>query len=430
MWTTFYMCVYIPLTWMSFGLDYKLWGLNPAGFHFTSLVLHAASAGLLFSILFRLLGESQAAIARRDHSSLILAAWVGALFWAVHPLRVESVVWVTERRDVLSGFFLLVTLLLYLHSENDARLRRISYGTYLASLFAKASGITLPALLVVVDAYRYVVLPADKRDPALWRQWLQQKIPYLLICLPIAALAFYGQTQTGSLAPIEVIGGPARLALMSHSMLFYLAKSLWPCGLSPLYPLPSLPTMTSGLYLGFIFIFLLITALLWSMRRRYPGVLTAWAWYLIALLPFSGILHNGRQATADRYSYLPSLSLAALAAGGAYYLFEKAVRSRRHSGVSLAACALLIGALMAQTRRQTRFWHDSITLWSRVIEIEPDAVTGHNNLGAALAENGDLMAALAHFQEALRLDPGHPGAQRNLKKALDLLKKPAPGTAR
>ncbi len=354
---------------------------------------------------------------------------VAALLFSVHPLRVESVVWATERRDVLCGFFFLASLLFHLESLSVAgherrKLRAWSLVSYLLSLLSKAASVPLPVLLVVLDAY-----VSKKRQPEghplsatnLTRS-LVDKVAYFGLAVSFAAVAVVGQARHSIMPPSPAFGILHRAAVAAYGMVFYLAKTLRPRDLSPLYGLPlSFDPLEPRFLVCMLIVLLTTLAALW-LANRWPAFLAAWAWYVLALLPTSGVLQAGFQIAADRYTYLPSLSWAVLA-GAIVARAERWLGERWPRVARLPALAAIgvIAELVFLTRAQTLVWHDTLSLWQRVVELEPDSITGNNNLGAALAEKGRLSEAITHFRFVLERDPRYVPAQRNLAKALKLM---------
>jgi tetratricopeptide (TPR) repeat protein len=212
-----------------------------------------------------------------------------------------------------------------------------------------------------------------------------------------------------------------RIAVASHSVLFYLWETLWPLRLSPFSPLPGFDALHHWPYAAYPVLVVLVSVLLAKNARQAPALCAAWAWYLIVLFPVSGFIQCGGQFAADRYSYFPSLSVALLLGGGLLRGLQRLETSRARGWLAAAAAALLLGWGLL-TARQIRVWHDTLSLWSHVVRLDPESVGARNNLGAALAEGGRLEEAVLQFQLVLQMDPRHDGARRNLKKALELLR--------
>src|SRR2546427_3152128 len=320
MFTAFHLGHYIPLTWVTFGMDHLLWGMKPVGYHLTSLLLHAANAVLFFSLVRRILTLDRPSAAERDHA-LVVSAGFAALVFAIHPLRVESVAWVTERRDVLSGLFYLVTILEYLRACEPEKRGRwwywLSVVTFVCALLSKSMVVNLPVVLLILDVYPLRRLGGAIgwwSEPA--RRVYVEKIPFVLLAAAASAIAFMAQfsAQTAaSLAQLSVLG---RLAVSAYGLSFYLGKVVVPVNLSPLYELP--PTVNPGA-MPFILSYGLVlatTAIVLALRRRVPGLLAAWLAYIVVLSPVLGIFQSGPQLAADRYSYLAGLGWAILAGAG------------------------------------------------------------------------------------------------------------------
>src|SRR5881409_3840598 len=320
MWTT-HLGHYIPLTWMTLGLDYLLWGMNPVGYHLTNLLLHAANAVVFFFVVRRLLARALPSPSERGHA-LALSAGFASLVFAIHPLRVESVAWATERRDVLSGLFYLLTLLMYLRAcERGARGQRLywlSVALFGCALLSKSMAVSLPIVLLILDVY-----PLRRLGGSLGCWWSEparrvyvEKIPFVLLAAAASALAVRAQSLVHSMAPLDQLSVAARLAVSAYGLSFYLWKMIVPSNLSPLYPRPltvdpwAMPFVLSyGLVLA-------TTGIALALRRRVPGLSAAWSAYVVVLLPVLGIVQIGSQIAADRYTYLASFGWATLAGAG------------------------------------------------------------------------------------------------------------------
>jgi tetratricopeptide (TPR) repeat protein len=419
--TTSLMGHWIPLTWVTFGMDFLVWGMDPFGYHLTNLLLHTSNAIVLYLVALRLLGLTMAGL---DEITLRIGAGAAALFFAIHPLRVESVAWATERRDVLSGLFFLLTIQSYLKASGaDGALRRrwlaCSVGCYAAALMSKSMVMTLPFTLILLDIYPLGRL--GKR----WGEWsapgtrrvLAEKVPYLLLALVGASVAFYAHAAGATMTPLETLPVSARVPITLSSLWFYVWKTLIPLGLSPLYELPAkvnllaAPFLVSALAVG------VITAGLLLLRRRWPAGLASWAYYVVTLGPVSGIVHSGPQLTADRYSYLPCLGWALLVGAGVGAVAR--ARARETLGQpwafwAAAAAAVWFSGLGVITWRQVQVWHDSETLWTHALSLDPDSSFAHNALGHVFLTEGKLSEAREQFQQALRLNPNFERATVNL----------------
>jgi tetratricopeptide (TPR) repeat protein len=391
---------YMPLTWLTLGLDYVLWGMNPFGYHLSSVLLHSINAALCFALMGRLLDRALPEHPPRARHAMALA---GALFFSLHPLRVESVAWITERRDVLSGLFFLLSLLAYLKST-DGPSRRLwigaSLAAFAASLLCKAMGMTLPFVLLILDAW-----PLRRFERERPRTVLIEKAPFFALLLAGAALSAWAQTSAQAVYsyreyPLAQIAGQPGFRVS-----FYVLKTLLPIGLSPLYFYR--PVMGAGQVVGWAAV-LGLSVLLWRRRRDAPAAAAAWAAYLVLIGPVSGFAQAGPHAVADRYSYLACLPFAGLFAAAP--AFPSSPAARRAAG-ALAAVALAL--LAGLTVRQCGYWHDSVALWDRAISIEPDVYFSLHNRGTARLAIQDSTGALADFDRAITLNPRYPNPWYN-----------------
>ena len=389
---------YNPLTWLSHALEFRLFGLDPRVFHLNNLLLHAATACAFYLTARRLLAAADpkfAAETKRLRSGAALAA----LLFAIHPLRVESVAWVTERRDVLSGVFYVGTVLAYLEGRRGAAVL-----LYALSLGSKAIGLTLPAALLILDVYPLGRLPAGAGRARALRGLVVEKWPFWTLAALFAGLGVLGQSGIGVMYTLADIGPAERLARSAYNLLFYPAKTLVPVGLSPLYELVRRIDPFSATYVLSALGVAGLTAALWAARRRFPAGLASWAFYVVTILPVVGLLQGGVQSAADRYSYLACLPLALL--GGALLAMLRVPGA--------AAGALLVLALGAASRRQTMFWRDDESLWLRVLAVAPDTVTAHFTLGEISAKRGDAAEAEFHYRRCLKLNPRYVKAYGSL----------------
>lgn len=389
--TTMFGGPYQPLSWLSYALDFTLWGANPAAMRATNLALHGASASLLFLIVDDLIKKASPSTSMRDRTA---AALFAALFWAIHPLRVESVVWLTERRDVLSGFFYLLSVRLYVRAP-ERPLRPLA--AFCLAVLAKASVITLPLTLILLD-----------RWPLRRRSWAD-KIPYFLISMAAGVAGLAGQNASGTLKGAEV-GIGERLALGVHSLWWYAAKTAWPSGLSPYHRVPLGFGLASPEAWGAALGVLTLAGLAWAARRRAPAALMAAAHYGLALLPMAGFVRFGHHLVAERYSYLPGLGLSALA--GAALLVALRRPALRHPATGTAALILAICAAM--TARGAVSWRSTEALWTKVLAVDPRATTARVNLGGHLRRAGRVEEALVQERLAVAEDPGLAEQLNNL----------------
>src|SRR5438093_2849882 len=339
MWTT-HLGHYIPLTWMTLGLDYLLWGMNPVGYHLTSLLLHAANAVVFFFVVRRLLARALPSPSEHGYA-LAVSSGVAALVFAIHPLRVESVAWVTERRDVLSGLFYLVAILLYLRAcERGARGRGwywLSVAVFGCALLSKSMVVNLPVVLLILDVYPLRRLGGAVgwwSEPA--RRVYVEKVRFRLLAAAASAVALMAQLSHNTMVSVVQLSALGRLALSVYGLSFYLWKTVAPVNLSPLYELPPTVNPWAPPFLLSYGLVVAITALVLALRRPLPGLLAAWVAYVVVLLPVLGIFQSGPQIAADRYTYLASLGWAILVSAGVLSHW----RRRPFLFTGLAACVL------------------------------------------------------------------------------------------
>lgn len=423
---------YIPVTWVTLGLDYLLWGMNPAGYHLTNIVLHALNAVCFTLVAVRLL---RLARPRSAETTLWAGAVAAALFFALHPLRAESVAWVTERRGLLSAFFALLTVLTYLRmcaASGAARPRWlvVSVGCYALALGSKAAVMTLPLVLVVLDAY-----PLGRLGPD-WRRWTArdtravwlEKIPYALLALVAGVIAMAVIRANEVFFSMESYPPAARVAMLAYGLVFYVARTAIPVGLSPLYELPQRVSALDPPFLASVVAVALVTGSLCVARRSWPAGLASSAAYALVLLPVSGLSQTGHQLVADRYSYLSCLPWAVLLGAGVCAALDAVRAGRVRAAFARAAgggLVLWLAGLTVLTWFQVQFWRDSATLWRSALDVDPACVVCHNQLGAVLGNRGDPAAAAPHFERALALRPDDRGLHVNLGLALLNTARPA-----
>jgi tetratricopeptide (TPR) repeat protein len=383
-----------PLVTVSHMLAVELFGLEPAGHHAVNLALHVANVLVLFALLVSMT------------SALGPSAFAAALF-AVHPLNVEAVAWISARKDVLSTLFGLLSTWAYAgYVRHGGRGRYALCALLLAlGLMCKPMLVTLPVLFLLLDYW-----PLGR---AWSRRALLDKVPLLGLSLASAIVTFAIQARAGGVDVPEPIPLPLRAANGGMSYVRYLGKLLWPTDLSVLYPHPNLPggTPWGGWQIAAaVALLAIISIALGVSRRRY--LVVGWLWYVIALLPVSGLVPSGFEAMADRWGYLPLMGLfIAIAWGGAE------VARRRPYAVSAAAVAAVVAAT-ASTWRQVGYWRDSITLYEHSLRAAPDPPYLRYNLGNALERQGRTDEAIRQYQRAVAISPGYSVAHNNLGAAL------------
>jgi Tfp pilus assembly protein PilF len=404
-----------PLTSISHMLDCQFYGLNAGGHHFTNVVLHTASVILLFLVLRQITG------------TLWPSAFVAALF-AIHPLRVESVAWVAERKDVLSGVFFMLTLGAYLrYVRKPSSLPRALLVALLFALglMSKPMLVTMPFVLLLLDywpLHRFAQLSSTK-DGARPDHWwgrlsipgrlVLEKIPLLMLsavscALTLLAVKAYYIRMTGEL-PLARRVNNAFVACME-----YVWQMIYPLHLAPFYP--GQPTRLSLVEITFaVSLIVFITAVALILRKTRPYVITGWLWYLGMLVPVIGVIHLGWQVRADRYTYLPQIGLYLLIT---WSIAEISTSWRYRREILGAGAGVIIAALTWFAWVQTSYWQDSKSLWIHTLAVTSDNDLAHNSLGIVFLEKGQREEAISHFEKAVNIRPWNVFAQNNLALSL------------
>ena len=392
--TTFYFANWHPLTWISYLLDYQLFGLSPGAGHAVSLLLHIGSVILLFFTFER--------VTRRLWPSAILAG-----VFALHPLHVESVAWIAERKDVLSTFFLMATLLLYVRYVEEPTWQRYALTSlfFALSLLAKPMAVTVPFVLLLMDFW-----PLQRIPGSAWRSTLKrlisEKAPFLAMSAVASVLTFYAQRSFGAVASLSQVPFTGRLANAVVSYVSYMGKAIWPSGLAVLYP-PRHPS--TEVVLGCALLLLAITVFSVKTFQRRPYFLVGWLWYVGMLVPVIGLVQVGLQSMADRYTYVP---LVGFSAAVIFYIADIVRPAMQRAVVALAIVSLV--ALAAAAYKQTGYWKNSKTLFERALAVTEKNSIIENNLGVVLQREGKYPEAEALFQKALMDFPDYPAAHANL----------------
>ena len=420
-----------PLTWLSHALDYALWGLNPAGHHLTSIVLHALNTGLVALLSLRLLEAAGYATTGKggNGGQLLWGGGMTAALFGLHPLHVESAAWVAERKDLLCALFCLLSIQAYLAyagraQEGGARSAvRRRYGAALAwfalALLAKPMAVSLPVVLLILDWW-----PLDRlAEPGGCRRVWGEKVPFLALGFGSAALTFLAQHAGGAMVPLRLHPLSVRLAVACRALLEYLAKMVWPADLIPFYAYPrDLSLLSAAGLLPVALVAAAVFALL-VVRKQWPGMAAAWAYYGVTLFPVLGFVQVGGQAMADRYTYLPSLGPFLLAgaavARGARYLAELG-KPAWLKGTGGALLGSLLALLAWLSVGQMGVWRDSLGLWSRVIErAAVESEIPYNNRGEVLAKEGRFVEAIEDYGRALAVSPADVVALNNRGTAFE-----------
>jgi tetratricopeptide (TPR) repeat protein len=377
-----------PLTWLSHLLDVSLFGLNAGAHHAMSVAFHAANTLLLFWGLRRIMGAAGPSLA------------IAAIF-AVHPLHVESVAWIAERKDVLSTFFMVAALWAY--ARYVARPSWLRYGAVAAgfalALMAKPMVVTFPVLLLLLDYWPLGRTGGAGQTHATWRRLIVEKVPLVLMAVCDGMVTVGVQARVGAMASLQVLPATARLSHALVSYIVYAGQAIWPTHLAAFYP--QRPVEPLQVALAAVTLAGLSGAAI-ACRRRCPYVVVGWFWYLVTLAPVIGLLQAGEQARADRFMYVPIVGLAlVLVCGGLDVL--KALKAGPL--VPVLAAALVVAACVPVARAQTATWKDSVTLWQHAIDETSDNYQAYHKLAGARRDRGELEEARLDYEKALALSP-------------------------
>jgi tetratricopeptide (TPR) repeat protein len=394
-----------PLTWLSHALDFQLYDQDPAGHHQTSMLLHALNAVLLFWVLWRATGY------------LGRSFMVAALF-AVHPINVESVVWISERKTLLSMAFFLLALGAYHWYVSKPKVGRYAAVALLFALglMAKPQIITFPFVLLLWDYWplrRMSVRKAPATDSSFpqksFRALVEEKLPLFGIAAASAVMTMKAQSAGGAVLSLASSPLSIRLSNAIVSYVKYIEKALWPVHLAPMYPHPGGSLRAWQVY-GGLLILLAITMLV-AERRAQRYLLVGWLWFLGTMVPMIGLVQVGRQAMADRYAYLPLLGIFIMICWAVSdYTQDKHLP--RASLPGLSCVVILVLTMMAH--RQIGYWADNVTLWTRTIEVTAPNYVAQDDLGGALMTQNRLEEAIGHFREAAAIHPVDPISNFNI----------------
>jgi tetratricopeptide (TPR) repeat protein len=408
-----------PLTWLSHMLDCELFGPFPKGHHWSSLLLHMANGLVLFLLLQRMTGA-------------LWRSWLVAALFAVHPLHVESVAWVSQRKDVLSTLLWLGTMWGYLLYQRSPR-----PSTYLlvlvffvSGLMAKAMLVSLPIVLLLLDYWPIgrlrsklspdppassLVAKVQSAPPSSAGRLILEKVPLFAIAAFFVLITYFAERHVGAVSP-ESWPLKVRIANALVSYVIYIRQMFWPLDLSPLYlhpgKFPLWHVVAAGLLLT------AISGVTIRLARRRPYLIVGWLWYLVTLLPVSGLIQIGSHAHADRYTYVPFIGLFIMFVWGARDGWPRGNIGR----IGLASSvALILLILTIGTSLQVRHWRNSEALFSRAVDVDPDNFLAHNHLGYVLALEGRLGEAIGHYRTSVRINPNYASAHYRLANALTLV---------
>lgn len=401
--TATYQCTWQPATWMSYMLDATVGGIDPAVFHLTNVLLHLANTFLVFFVL-------------RSYMGFPWRAAFVALLFAVHPLHVESVAWVAERKDVLSTFFFLLALAAYLRftRSGEPRDHLLLVVLFVLGLASKPMVVTLPLILLLLDWWplRRFAAEVEKRGGlyAAVRELAAEKLPLFVLSAASAAVTSYVMyavpRAAGSVAASELsLPFGVRLANALVSYVTYIVKTFWPTDLAVFYPHPG-NTLPEWQVIGSAAFLAAVTVLVVRAARKRPYLLFGWIWFLVTLLPVSGLMQPGMHGMADRFTYIPHIGMFVMVVWGIADAVALPGRLRRPV-LAAGACAVVV-VLTVVSSVQVGYWRDSVTLFEHALRVAPPNAVSHYSLGCALHTRGDLEGALKHYRAALRFDPENP----------------------
>jgi tetratricopeptide (TPR) repeat protein len=462
MFTSFYASNWHPLTWLSQAIDYAIWGLNPMGHHLTNIILHGLNTFLVVLIIIRLInfGRDKAPITvenkKFSNNTPLIASAITGLLFGIHPIHVESVAWVSERKDVLYAFFYLLSILFYLRYTSShphpnlgtsrfrpppSRERAIEESLpspcgrgqrggginyilcllfFILSLISKPMAVTLPVVLIILDFYPLRRLRLKSAFTS-QRKVLIEKIPFIVLSLASSVITVMAAQQK-AIVPLEIHPLGERLLIAIRAPVFYLFKMLFPFSLAPLYPYPSKISFLTVEYMGSFILVVYITAFcIWSWKRQKVWSV-AWAYYGVTLLPVLGLIQVGDQAAADRYTYLPSLGPFLLAGLGTVWVWNKFNIRKHMQKIFTIFIILTVCFLSFLTIKQTKIWRDSLTLWNyelKIFLIE----RAYNNRGTAYSALGFYAQAILDYEKAIKLNPKYATAFINRGTVYDALGK-------
>ena len=425
---SFQLSNWIPFTWLSHAIDYAIWGLNPMGHHLTSIIFHGLNTFLVIILITRLINYANSPLppftkhtpfpsqdgikgcvhSREEHTPIIAGAITGLLF-GLHPIHVEPVVWVTARGDVLYTSFFLLSIMSYLkynssqkqeltgHSSLVTRHRWYSLCLlfFILSLMSKPMAVTLPLVLLILDLY-----PLERRGIKV----LTEKIPFLGLSIASSAITIMAKQSMDAIVPLRLHTLEDRFLIAIKAFCFYLFKMVWPTQLAPLYPYPLKIYFLSIEHMGtFIFVASITALCIWSWKRQ--KVFSAiWAYYVITLLPVSGIIQVGEQAAADRYTYLPSLGPFFVIGLGTSWIYNR-YNVKKYISTIFSLSLLFIACLLSfMTIKQIKIWKNSILLWNYEIQRFHNNITAYINRGTAHEALGNHQQAIEDYDMAIKIE--------------------------
>ena len=395
-----------PLIWLSLMLDYQLYGLHPGAFHMTNLILHILSALLLFRLFHRMTG------------ALWKSAFVAA-FFALHPLHVESVAWIAERKDVLSAFFWMLTLYLYAYYAENPSVKKYLpvLLAFVCALMSKPMVVTLPVVMMLLDYWPLKRFQSSKNNAWLWQ--LKEKWPLFALSAVTIMIIFYTPGEKETLLKAFPLSG--RLANAPVAFMTYLAKTFWPYDLAILYPFNA--HIPAWQVLGAVLIIFAMTVFTVLKVRHLPFLFVGWLWFAITIVPVLGIIQislSAPYAMADRYHYLPSIGIAVMIAWGWPRLLTHRNALKK---ILFSAGIIFIVSMSILTWKQCGYWFNTVTLFGHTLKVTENNHVAHNNLGLTLYKAGKINEAILHYNKAIAIKPDYAVAYNNRGNVYAQLKK-------
>lgn len=392
--------LYCPLTWLSYAVDYRIWNQNPFGYHLANLLLHLGNTLLVFILIGMVL--------RNRWKNAAMTAFLTAAIFGIHPLRVESVAWVTERKDVLFAFFYLCALIAYCRWLDTHKLRNYwaCFGFFVASILSKSTAVTLPLVLLLLDYF----LARRKAWP--------EKLPFFAVSLIMTAITFLSQAggQGQTVAGPEIIPLWARTGLVGYCSLFYIRKFFCPLHLSAVYPVFDEMHWNIFINLEYVAAFVLITILAVAVRRRWPALLPSWLFYIITLSPTIGLVPVGIHIVADRFSYLPLIGLALPVSMVAAWALKQAPNTVARLAMG-GVIAVIMGTMIWLTDERGAVWYNTETLFLNALQENPNCLPAEVNLTYWYTSVKDTDDAIKHGLRAIAIAPQGIIGRKNLAYA-------------
>ena len=389
--------LWIPVTWISFFLDYEIYGMNPGGYHVTNVILHICNTLLLFSILYKITGKKWQSF------------FVAALF-SCHPIHVESIAWITERKDVLSTFFLMLFLHSYLKYTQKENIKTylIAMLFFFLGLMSKPMLVTVPIVIILLDYW-----PLGRFEKTSTLKIILEKIPFLNFSLLVGLKTIFSQLNAGALVNFESINIITRIENAITSYIAYLVQLLLPLNLALVYPYEQSFSLLE-VFVKFL-IFVAITVLTLKVHKKHPYLIVGWLWYVISLVPAIGLFQSGAQSHADRFVYIPFIGIYIILAWGVPHFLQVLNTPRT---VAFVIFFMVLPVLSTLTWFQVSHWRDSSTLYAHTLSVTDNNWLIENNYGVVLEEQGKAKEASGHFQKAVNIKPDLPDSHLNLANNL------------